>query len=408
MNVIISASEEYSKYSAVMLLSLFRAEKDTSITVYYFYYDPIDEILEYVKDIADTFGNKIIPIQVNDDMIGNISNIGVWNNSTVFRWLCLDLLPKEVDRAIVLGIDTLYLGSIKEFYNQEFGDSWFVMCNDMCTLEFGPDRMPLIFEGGKQWGIDPYDRYCNADVVLLNLKELRKNISYNDIVSNINKFNFKYLDQDVLNFLYNDHIKIDNYLLYNFMPNVKSKSITYEKAIENVKIMHYTMEKPWNSFEESEAVKLWQSVAKETEFYEEWLERNIHIQKKKVNKFRQYYNCVDHWLVLKEKGLKLREEFKRRSINSIAIYGRGILCDHLITELENTDIVIQYIIDRGFDKEYRGITVLKEYDQSPIDAVIITPLFDFDAISNKIKENYNVSVLSIHDLIKSSLEFSKV
>lgn len=407
MNVIISASEEYSKYSVVMLLSLFRAEKDTRVTVYYFYNDPIDKILEYIERIADTYGNKIIPMQVNDNMIGSIPNIGVWNNSTVYRWLCLDLLPKEVDRAIVLGIDTLYLGSIKEFYNQEFDDSWFIMCNDMCTLELGPDRMPQVFEGGKQWGINPYERYCNADVVLLNLKELRKNISYKDIISNLNKFNFKYLDQDVLNFLYNDHIKIDDYLLYNFMPNVKSKSITYEKAIENVKIMHYTMEKPWNSFEESVAVTLWQSVAKETKYYSEWLERNIVIQKKKVNKFREYYKCLDYWLELKEKGLELRKEFSRRSINSIAIYGNGVLCDHLITELENTDIAIQYIIDRGHGKEYRGITVLNEYNLSPIDAVIVTPLFDFDAIKKNINEKSNVNVLSLFDLIESNLEFSK-
>ena len=129
--------------------------------------------------------------------------------------------------------------------------------------------------------------YFQAGCLLLNLAEIRKKYSTEDLIKIATENNWTYLDQDVLNHAFNDKV----YYLpqkWNTMmdwrePNASRIGILkkaplvlyleYLKARENPKIIHYAgYQKPWNKSGCDFADFFWK-YARQTVFYEEILKR---------------------------------------------------------------------------------------------------------------------------------------
>lgn len=96
--------------------------------------------------------------------------------------------------------------------------------------------------------------------------------------------------------------------------------------------------------------------------------------------FREYYEVVSRWIVMKNSGRKLEEYFKASEIKSIAIYGAGPLGEMIYQELQDSEINVLYVIDQS-KKQFETLkennviihpSQIKEREMP--DAIVITPM----------------------------------
>ena len=77
----------------------------------------------------------------------------------------------------------------------------------------------------------------------------------------------------------------------------------------------------------------------------------------------------------------------------------GILGKHLLNELEQGDIQVEYIIDRRVKVYHGDYKVRKPEDYLPmVDAIIITALGDMEKIYNELKRKVSCKLFSIREL----------
>ena len=125
--------------------------------------------------------------------------------------------------------------------------------------------------------------------------------------------------------------------------------------------------------------------------------------KDNVEKNRKTARCFDRWMTLREEGKKVYDYLLKYGIKTVAIYGMGRLGKHLLYELKNSDIEIKYIIDRRskmHHPEYQIRNLNEELEK--VDAVIITPTWDFDLIYKELSTKIESSFFSLEELIMES------
>ncbi len=111
--------------------------------------------------------------------------------------------------------------------------------------------------------------------------------------------------------------------------------------------------------------------------------RHIRVKEAKVKKlnndFREYYEVVSRWIILKNSGRKPEEYFRFHGIKRIAIYGAGPLGEMLYQELFGGEVQILYVVDQT-RKEFENVKGAKVIHPSLIpnqempDAIVITPM----------------------------------
>lgn len=122
--------------------------------------------------------------------------------------------------------------------------------------------------------------------------------------------------------------------------------------------------------------------------------------KKRVEKFKNYFSILNHWLELKEQNKTLDVYFKSYQYSKIAVYGLGVLGKHLLEELKNTDIEISYAIDKK-NLQHPELEILSmEEELPPIDAVIVTATFEFDEICEELRLKVKCPIISLEEIMQ--------
>lgn len=118
------------------------------------------------------------------------------------------------------------------------------------------------------------------------------------------------------------------------------------------------------------------------------------------NKFEMYLNFLDRWMLLRENGIKIEFGFCRKKINTILIYGYGIIGKHLLRELADSGITVMGIIDQKnvFAPQIDSYTPDKELPKA--DAIIVTSFYYLEEIKNALKENkVTMPVISFEEIL---------
>lgn len=119
-------------------------------------------------------------------------------------------------------------------------------------------------------------------------------------------------------------------------------------------------------------------------------------------RFEQFAYILNHWLLLRQRGKNLQLYFEDNQIQSIAIYGMGMLGERLYEELRDTPVRVAYAIDRmAKDKQYEGLHVfgLDETNYPVVDAVIVTPVQEYWEIAQNMGKKLDVPFLSLEDVV---------
>lgn len=128
---------------------------------------------------------------------------------------------------------------------------------------------------------------------------------------------------------------------------------------------------------------------------------NIQVLFEEKEKHEYYFHLLDKWMTLKEKGACAAQYLLDKGYRSIAIYGFGKLGKHLLNELNNTDIEVQYIIDQREIGSDGNMTFYRPGEYLPkVDAVIITAVYYINEVRKTLSLNgLDAAFISIETVI---------
>lgn len=388
MNIVVGTSKEYAKYVSVMLESLYENNPKSQIYVYICIEEDLEENADVLRNIAQKHGGFLEFLTVKTDLkikeqIKRATNYETTINFN--RLQAIDLLPEDVDRFLMLGADTLVLGDISDFYNQDFEDNYIVMCTDYTIYE----KQEVTEEWAKYFQqemnrrkIDNIKRYGNSDVVLINL-EIKNIFKFDEMVESIIINKFPTLEQDYLSFEMNKYIKFVNPFVYNYPPYVYNYQKIGGDVDPDIKIVHFACRgsKPWLIWDTKKFGAIWLDYAKKTYGSESILEE--YREYKKSNKFRYYYNLLNHWMDLKEQNGNIFDQYNYKEV---AIYGYGNLGKHLLHDIREKNICCKCIFDKNIENTQIFTNEMNVFLEKvgSVDKIIVTPIFVYDAICEEL------------------------
>lgn len=236
MNIAFCINDKYVEQLLVVLTSLIENNKKENINIYILSSDitPLSEIR--LNKLISCFKNTCLSIvKIDKTTTQHLkSTIEYISNETYYRYLIADLLP-EIDKILYFDADIIINGNIKQLWDTDVSNYLLAGVRDLFIHDINYSE---------QIGIKHDDLYINAGILLMNLKEFRKQKLSKKLISATEELSGKiaYNDQDVLNIVCHDKIlEIDS--IYNYTSrNVYDEPDKCTKA----KIIHYTgSDKPW-------------------------------------------------------------------------------------------------------------------------------------------------------------------
>lgn len=120
----------------------------------------------------------------------------------------------------------------------------------------------------------------------------------------------------------------------------------------------------------------------------------------RANKNGYIFRKVCKWLRAEQRRQTIDLKLKERQISEVAIYGKGEMGKCLIRELENSHVKIKYLIDKNSKSNEFNYKCYHPEDLLPeVQAIIVTPIYQYAEIAAELKYNGNVQIISLEELI---------
>lgn len=108
----------------------------------------------------------------------------------------------------------------------------------------------------------------------------------------------------------------------------------------------------------------------------------------------------NQWLILKQEGKTIEKYFAENGFRRIAVYGMSYAGERLIDDLKGTEVEVAYGIDRNADRIFSEVEIVNVEDTlQPVDAVVVTAIYNFDEIEEKLSELMDCPIISLEDII---------
>lgn len=118
------------------------------------------------------------------------------------------------------------------------------------------------------------------------------------------------------------------------------------------------------------------------------------------DKHLSLFLMMNQWVKVKQEGKNLSTYFEKNGYKKIAVYGMSYAGETLFDELKNTDITIEYGIDKNADSIYMDVDVVSIDDaMEPVDAVVVTAISFFDDIKDQLSVKIDCPILSLEDIL---------
>lgn len=212
-------------------------------------------------------------------------------------------------------------------------------------------------------------------------------------------------------------------VINNATPGIFRENLMKLLAINTIHNQPFTFINAWNEWgegmhlepDEKDRRAYLEAVRYAKNHYSEYIEESKQIEnfiytkykgkityyKKTVARYESYWRVMDKWLSLKENGKSISDVLEEKDIYNVAVYGVGMLGRHFIKELYGSSVKIVCAIDRNHIQDTFEFPVLGIGEHVPeVDAVIVTPGYDFYNIRDQLKKqglNHIISIESLFD-----------
>lgn len=117
-------------------------------------------------------------------------------------------------------------------------------------------------------------------------------------------------------------------------------------------------------------------------------------------KFRQKSALLNKWLYLRNVNVYIKKYLKENKLETVAVYGLGDIGRRLAEELQNEGIDIKYAIDARAVTYFSDFDIYTLNDELPdADVVIVTVLYDFEEIRERLPESLKEKAVSLEKII---------
>lgn len=398
MNIAFACNKDYVKYAEIMMQSLFVNNKK-SIKIYVLVEGNLGIQKDKLYDVAKRYDSDISFIQLLENTRENdIKKITGGGTIYIDRWWALELLPEDVDRFLLLDVDIIVKGDLWKFYNSDFEDKYLILCRDMGVIgHLGDKEVKKWINFLQKHYIKEVDKeYGNLGVALVNRK-MKEVFDWNHMINTIIQNRYIFLEQDYFNINMRNYIKVVDSYEYNYTAHIGD----FEKNIDKVKILHYAGPKPWHG-EGAIWDKPWYDYARKTIGCEDIVRE--YERRRYISWENQFRNCelLHRWMDVRAKESTV---FDKCEYSSVALYGAGRMCRHLLNDLKSANIPCRGIYDRNSElNEVEGWHVshnLEKFlkDIGNTDVIIVTAVAYYDEIKDLLGEKTDIRIVSLEEIV---------
>ena len=241
MNIAVCCNDKYILPTRIILESIFK-KNNNSIKIWLVYSDVSDENIQNVKKDVLKYGgqfqNRRIPDFV-ENLVKNFPCSMHFSREMYYR-LFFPWILEECDRVLYLDSDMLVRGDLSELYETDFCGYYLVAVPDLDKRVEENCKIRLGLKG----------RYFNSGMQLIDLKTILQKYALQEVCKKISNevctHTLLYPDQDLLNLIYDEKIKIADGC-YNYgATNCLNEKCFKWKERRNVVIAHFILSiKPW-------------------------------------------------------------------------------------------------------------------------------------------------------------------
>jgi len=132
--------------------------------------------------------------------------------------------------------------------------------------------------------------------------------------------------------------------------------------------------------------------------------------KSQANSYHLWFQIFAMWVRNIHKKKSISDYLIENNYKNIAIYGAGAVCELVCEELDKSEVSVVYLIDQNacfpeISKEIVELDIIcvdDIPDQKKIDAIIVTPVYDFNRVRKKIiRTTSEIPVISLDQIIYS-------
>lgn len=250
INIVLCSDDNYAQHIAVVIASIMAKTKER--VCFYVINDNISkDKIEKLKNTADTFKAQIEFITVSEDKFINVYLSGHVSKAAYFRLALADILRNDIEKVIYLDVDLLVFDDINKLWQIDLENLPLAAVPDYGIMASGR----LCKQKKQVIGLPVREKYFNSGVLVVNLKEWRKEDYTKQILEIINNNQFPHHDQDALNKLFMHKWK-ELELRWNVIPPIYYlfNKVVFNKKLRNsalkaksdIAILHYAGSyKPW-------------------------------------------------------------------------------------------------------------------------------------------------------------------
>ena len=296
MNILYFCSDLYASVAAVSIISLLENNR-TMKEIRFFIVD--DGIKKDTKEKLDRMigqynaGVQYISLPDPSELLDYPFKDRYQIGHSYPRMCIARLLPKDVDRLIILDSDTLVLGDLGKLWNTDMGENILAGVVDCMNLK----------AFNRQFSLEEGQFYCNAGMFLVDLKKWRDQRIENTIISAIkkNSGNVFFFEQTLMNYscrgkILKLHPRFNVYTLFyafeyeNLIawrhPTVFYNKNVIQEAIDHPIIIHFTRNfymksHPWKEGSDHPLTNLYREYMKMTPWTELWKDNRTFKQESK-------------------------------------------------------------------------------------------------------------------------------
>lgn len=209
MNIVFLSSDKFAEHMSVVMTSILLNNKDFHIDFYVLTKGIEENKKNRINELTKTYDCSINYISVEDSIFDGINPDFSYNSiETYYRLIVADYI-KNIEKCLVIDIDTIVNGSLKEFWEIDIDKFYCAATKDLYTYNIKKYLKKIKY---------PLEcTYFNAGILLLNLKKIREDKLVSKLLLKAKEIHkkVKFLDQDVLNLVFLDKVRIVD-SIYNY------------------------------------------------------------------------------------------------------------------------------------------------------------------------------------------------
>lgn len=191
------------------------------------------------SNLSEQYNTKITFYVLDDDILKSLPTASKsWNHSIYFRLIAIDYFSDKLDSIIYLDSDIICKKSLQPLLTESFDDTALIAVHDnFVDTSNISDVVPEL--------------YFNSGFLYFNLTKLRNFDITEKVISIVTKGGFKHPDQDALNIIFHDRVKLVDHKFnsfFNIDSLLKNKKRKFEITSETILIHYVGVTKPWHDW----------------------------------------------------------------------------------------------------------------------------------------------------------------